>query len=516
LNKNAIFLGLVTIGALILALFLGMFVAEGDYSKLGLLAFISGVLTVCTILRANIWVLIPLCGAFTGGIGFFPGNIKVSELAILVAFGMFFVLSSMKAIPKLPRWNGYDKLLFLNLAYLATVYARNPAGMLVFQSDIIGGRPYFEIVIALLAYWVFQRVTLTPKQAVLIPVLSCVGAIGNSFLGAITAFSPGLAYRISPLYTGVTLPSSGDSLAIASEGDERQGYLAGYGTTVGSGMVAFFDPLRLFFFLNPLLSIIYVSAVVAILLSGFRSMFASLVALTALSVYFRTGMAGVARVGVVVIAALVIVITCQSAGFELPLPAQRALSFLPGSWDPRALSDAKASSEWRFEMWKQALTTDRYIHNKLLGDGFGFRIQDIQGFMSMGGIEATTPEQVQDYFLVTGTYHSGPVSTIRFVGAVGLFLFNAWMIVLARYAWQLIRRARNSPFFIYALYIGSPVIALPPFYWFVAGGYDGNLITTILALAGLNMIARSLQSYEIRIKAEQRPGILAETVVSGR
>ncbi|MEI8123314.1 MAG: hypothetical protein WCI20_14890, partial [bacterium] len=87
MNKNAIFLGLVTFFALIAALFLGMFVAQGKFRDLGLIIVVVGLFSMCLFLRGNIWMIIPLCSGITGTIGFLPGNITISEIATLVAFG---------------------------------------------------------------------------------------------------------------------------------------------------------------------------------------------------------------------------------------------------------------------------------------------------------------------------------------------------------------------------------------------------------------------------------------------
>ena len=146
-------------------------------------------------------------------------------------------------------------------------------------------------------------------------------------------------------------------------------------------------------------------------------------------------------------------------------------------------------------MWRQALFTNRYIRNKLLGDGFGFRLQDIQGFESMGGMASASSEQVQEYFLVIGAYHSGPVSAIRYVGGVGLFLMTMFMIAAAVYAWKLIVKSSGTAFFPMALFVGCPVIFLPVAYWLIFGAADGAYIGFLLNLAMLNMLDRSLRSY---------------------
>ena len=68
-------------------------------------------------------------------------------------------------------------------------------------------------------------------------------------------------------------------------------------------------------------------------------------------------------------------------------------------------------------MWKEVLISDKYIENKLLGDGFGFtrrQYATMQQLTQFGG----STEDVQENAMITGGVHSGPISAIRYVGVV--------------------------------------------------------------------------------------------------
>jgi hypothetical protein len=104
-----------------------------------------------------------------------------------------------------------------------------------------------------------------------------------------------------------------------------------------------------------------------------------------------------------------------------------------------------------------------------------------------------TSEGLQDYYMITGDYHSGPVSAIRFVGYVGLFLFTALLIANAKYAWKIIESAKKTAFFPLALFSGITAIAHPIFFWLVFGGYGGDFVQAILTLGMLNLIDRSIK-----------------------
>lgn len=514
MSKNAIILGLLTLVGLVIAPILGGLVAQGAFFKIGMFAGIALLISVCLTLRSNIWMVIPLCSALTGSIYVLPLPFKVSELAVVLAFGMFLLLYAMKGVPPLSAFNWYDGFMILNVLYLTTVYLRNPAGLLRFQTEIIGARPYTAVLIAILAYWVLQHVTLTPRQKYLIPVLASVGALGGAFLSIITAFLPGLGARLYPFYSGVTAPVEEVVADPGTEGTNRLIYLSKYGQALGPLLVAWRNPIQLLIFVNPIYSLLFYSALAAIAASGFRSYFAHIVALCAVSTYFRSGLSGLVRVGLAGFLTLGVLIGAQESGFDLPLSVQRTLSFLPGSWDPVAVEDAHNSSEWRFEMWRQALTTERYIRNKIFGDGFGYRMGDLAGFIHMGGMNKAGTDAIQEYFLVIGAYHSGPVSTIRTVGYFGLLLFNIWIIAMAWYAWRLIRESQGTPFFVWALFVASPVVIMPMFYWLIFGGYENDLPQAIMSLAALNILARSLNAWKTETSPAQPMSVPGSAIVA--
>jgi O-antigen ligase len=213
----------------------------------------------------------------------------------------------------------------------------------------------------------------------------------------------------------------------------------------------------------------------------------------ALASYIRGGVRHIVPLVAAGLAGVVMIVVLQTAGLSVPLPAQRALSFIPISWDSRASLDAKGSVDWRVDMWRLALTSDRYIKNKVLGDGFGFDPAELRAQTTLTSFRMDTSYGLQDYYMITGDYHSGPVSAIRFVGYIGLFLFTALLIANAKYAWKIIESAKKTAFFPLALYSGIAAIYHPICFWLIFGGYGGDFVQAILTLGMLNLIDRSIK-----------------------
>jgi hypothetical protein len=176
----------------------------------------------------------------------------------------------------------------------------------------------------------------------------------------------------------------------------------------------------------------------------------------------------------------------------VPLPAnwQRALSPFPGTWEERHVQAADQSTEWRIEMWKEALLTEFWIQNKLLGDGLGFSRRELQmmeamevgqAFTSMGsGLSAQ-----QETMMITGGYHSGPVQTIRTVGYVGLIVLMLAMIRVAVHGHREVLRCRGTEWYPLALFMVIPSVALPFVFTFVFGEFKtASSISTSLQHVG--------------------------------
>ena len=99
----------------------------------------------------------------------------------------------------------------------------------------------------------------------------------------------------------------------------------------------------------------------------------------------------------------------------------------------------------------------------------------------------------QEAFLISGTYHSGPLTTIRFVGVVGVAFLSAAHDLSGSALHRLIRECSGTRLFPVALFVGMPVVfALFP-YVFVAGMFDVNLTESLFAAGLLRVLCKALK-----------------------
>lgn len=179
----------------------------------------------------------------------------------------------------------------------------------------------------------------------------------------------------------------------------------------------------------------------------------------------------------------------------LPPNIQRALTFLPGTWEDRYRRDAESSSEWRFEIWREVLTSPRWIENKWLGDGLGFKASELaaQQNMQLGNRASISGFDVhRDAILKSGDYHSGPVQTIRTIGYVGLVFLLIALVRLAVHAHRQIQRCRNTEWFPLALLVGIPLISFPFFFVFVFGGFTTGFTSLFMGYGMVRILEKNL------------------------
>jgi len=152
----------------------------------------------------------------------------------------------------------------------------------------------------------------------------------------------------------------------------------------------------------------------------------------------------------------------------LPLPAQRAVSFLPVKVDPTVEYDAESSVQWRLEMWQVMVPQiPRYL---LLGKGYRIDPEELYFAMLGGGAEDIRAQES----LVAGDYHSGPLSLIIPLGLWGvvgfLWLLGAGVNVLYRNFRYGDPSLHNINAFLLAFFLMQSIV-----FFLIFGAFNGQL-----------------------------------------
>ena len=443
---------------------------------LTVLAFVVGVV------QDRAWVLIPVGWALAGTSSFLPGNFSIHDVCILLAFASFVGYWILTKRDMRQGWHTLDVILAINLLWLAFTFIRNPVGFRVTGSETIGGRPYLMTFMACLAYWVMTRLPRSPKTISWIPYMIVTGFAIGAIVNLVIYLAPSLTPYVYFLYTDVDVGSY-YRYAGLEQNIVRWGQLGLFGMPLMFVLCAKYPPRTLF---NPLRGRFYLFALalVAILASGFRSFVLWAFIAVFLGSWFHRGWRE--AVLAVVAASLLIgtLIVGQGRVYQLPLTAQRALSWLPGDWSPIAIEAGKESSEGRFEWWRDIVKND-VIKNWWLGDGFGVSAHELS---LMGAFHA-------DFFTsttLTGGFHNGPLTSIRYAGVVGMVLFYLYMIAAAVYSVKCVRLCRGTPLQTLAIFVAIQLVWEPFHYTLVFGGYDSQVAETVFQVSLLMLAMRTV------------------------
>lgn len=497
---------IATVAGLLLALFLGTHV--GDVKTFAIIAAVLVGVGILAALKTRVWVLIPVCWYLTGSINMLPLPFSVQELAVLSVAVMMMVFYALKRLRFQPRPNPIDFLVWLNMGYLLSVYIRNPVGVAAVGSEMVGGRPYLVVFVGFLAFLVLCRVLIPLKWAYRFPLFIAIPSILANAFAMVTYFFPGLVPIVLPFYSGVDYGGviEGRMDSGAPHGPNRVMRATDAGLMILRLLCSYFRPLSCLIPSVPWRFVLCWVGLAMMLAGGFRNAVVATVAMFAISTLLRRKGRDLVTFTFFGIAFLVLLIVGQGNLFKLPGSAQRALSFLPADWDYDVVSDAEGSAEWRFHIWETVWKNNSFIKNKILGDGFGFSAYELRIQMSAltGGLGYIGGESGEAQ-MVTGAYHSGPLSAIRFVGVVGFLFYMILVTYLAYYAWKLVGKARETPLFPLAIFIAIPVIYKPFDYVFIFGGFDSSMPETLFYAGMLKLVTNSLATY--RAEEKQRHAV---------
>ncbi|PQJ28093.1 hypothetical protein [Rubritalea profundi] len=482
----------VIIAALLIAVFLGQWVVT-DPKLAGITIAIFGAIGLFFALGKNVWMLIFVGSSLSMSFPFIPGGFTSRELALLFVIGCSVLLLVTRKISIRLQMTSLEWVAMLLCLFILQAYMRNPVGINMFGSEYVGGRPYFNCVIALIGGVVLastQTNLATIKRLYWWSLLS----MGFSACIHVAAHVSGTIAS----YTGRVFGVYGKLADPITQVDNGRS-----GRNSGGSKVAHFcsrwlaasvSPLRALF--HPLWAAVLLASLVGAGVSGFRNVIASTVLTLALATFYWGGMRAVIK-ATCISGVLYFLLNVVNLMTPLPASIQRSLSFLPGTWEELHIEDANASTDWRLEMWKEALLGDVYIENKWIGDGLGIRRDNLAYMEEMSYAAVLSDEMSQERAMIAGDYHSGPVSTIAVIGYIGLIFVIIALIMVANRAHRLILHSRGKAYFREVLFFCIPMVWLPVFFLFIFGDVKSVFGIIFINIGLIRMLERNRSSFEV-------------------
>jgi hypothetical protein len=465
----------------VLALWLGVSIVTDQVETLLKFAGV-GLLLFCLLIGRRIWLVVVFLSAINVPLVRGYGTAELGQ-CLLIGFGVLLLL--MRRLPVRFKMGELEWWRLILAACIIQVYIRNPVGLGLFGSGQVGGKAYFLAALAFIASFIYGSLIIPPRELK-----------WAMYIGFFTSL---IGIPISELRTrsGIaTIQASelGGQSTLAEEGAAtRVSYLGGVAIILSRWIASHVHPLKACF--HPLWAPLILLTLAAAAGSGFRNTIAIVGLTYTISLAYRGGLASIllaSTLGVFGIGALSIV----NSAAPLPPNVQRTLTIFPGTWEKRYKDDAKGSSEWRYEMWKEALLTDRWIQNKWLGDGLGQSAAELNRAATLTSLKVNQGisgiSVHQENAMISGDYHSGPVQTIRTVGYVGLAVLIIFMIRIAMHAHRQILRCRGTEWFSISLYYCIGSIAAPFMFVFVFGDFGRATISVFMGSAFMRVLENNI------------------------
>ena len=405
-----------------LAVFVGMKLSGNmTTSSLAMLGFILLVLASPVILKWHYPVLI-FSWSSSLTIFFLPGKPQLWMLMVAITFGIAILNRIIQKQPAfIPTPSVTVPLLLFGAVIIITAKLRGGFGVQALGGATQGGKPYYYLLGGLLGYFALVSQPIPKHRAKLYFSLFLLSGLVS--VGSMLIYMAGpsfyFLYLIFPMGAAAVQAMSESSGAIP-----RLAGLTVATSSVGYSLLGLFGIRGI---MQRWWRVLLLLLVIALgTLGGYRSVLASF-GLTFVILFIAEGLLrsplfpGLLLTGALAFAALV------PLSPKLPLPIQRSLSFLPLPIQQRVRADAEGSLEWRYQIWRSTLPElPKYVW---LGKGYAINPTELylaqQAELRRRGVHG----QGQ---LLTGDFHSGPLSLFVPFGSFGTLAFLAFLVSAIR------------------------------------------------------------------------------------
>lgn len=522
LTVQKVCLFLITLAFFVAAPWLTSETLSGNAMPLTVLGGVVVLLLFVYGLGDRCWMIIPFCLSVEGNLNFLPFNFSMQELAIITVFCylLFRMIFGLDV-----AWRLGPALLWVPLSGVLAVViyhwiSSGDIGIKLLGGTGWGGRKYFKVMLAsfcipLLASFPGFRW----KDLQLVPLIYFFGSFVDIVPDLLSTFAPATAPYIWRVYSGVNLSQYGATLQGnfgMEQGITRVGTLSKIGVAFSLVTLCYFPPKT---WLQPArlwtIPVLILSGLMCAL-SGFRnSVFRFLMSLLAglfATVRWRAFL--LLPLGFIALAGVALT---QGRMMNYPLALQRALTFLPGDWDPKAKREAEGSSEWRDKI-KTLFYAEYFPKHPILGAGYHFDPElakrDTDVYLAIAARQAAAGDEFADVrsYIEQRMPHEGPIHILLVTGIAGAAFFVAYCAALLIFTIVSIfrtPRSEVSPLQIWAVaLIFTQVTA-----FFLVFGDLTNFLIQVCPIVALLYRADRLKAMDSRpapLEATEDPSLVPE------
>ena len=427
-----------TLVGLVMAVFMGSAVGNADFGFVSIILGVGIGVGTFLVLGKHYWILIPFSlGASFPALPVGGRSAEFSELAI-AGCSLFFLLRVASRKEKLHVFRRINIPILLFVAWVGIVFVLNPVGLAAMGSQLGGGRFYLKIALAFAAYLILSNREYSERDL--------RWAIGFLVFGAFFSLIYGF---ISYSFVGPTVnPESG---MVADEFYTWHQLLAVPPLTITFLIFARWSPREVFSLQKAWLLLAYFLCLLMVLFSGKRMAIVAML-LTPLvgaslyrqPIYILVG-------AVLVTASIGIAVAGHGQLFQLPIIAQRTLSFLPGDWDAGLENIRGGNDDWRAELRNYAWQAVK--KDPLIGKGFGVDLQEAATAIGMAQTGGSMDIRTAEYAIGRAWHNIWFGYAADFgipLSIIQAFIF-CWIFVLTTKVFRI--HGNQSLFGVFALYL---------------------------------------------------------------
>jgi hypothetical protein len=363
---------------------LGSAIGGQDFQKVAMFIGLGAGIATFLALGKHYWLLIPFSlGAKFPALPIGGRSLEFPELAI-AGCSLFFLLRLATRKEKLLLFHSVNIPYLLMMAWIIMVFTLNPIGLAMMGSSIGGGRFYLKLGLAFASFIILSNRVYSEKDLKWVLGLLVFGAFF------------GMTYGIADYFLGGSQIDPNTGMVIEGFYTWHQ-VLSWPAFTISFLVFARWTPREVFGFQRPGILLLYFGCFILVLLSGKRMGLAAVLLAPAISaimnrqfVYFPIALATIFMVVTVFVGG-------QGHFFNLPLVAQRTLSWLPGDWDPELESIRGGTDDWRAEVRRVALANIQ--RDPWIGRGFAIDISETLTAIGMQRFASDVEVQAAAYAL---------------------------------------------------------------------------------------------------------------------
>ena len=363
----------VPVAMLGLFMFVALAIGHGEFFDVGLIVGVLLAGALAGILGRNYWLMIPL--AFSSELPAIPLGgrlVELGEASIVVCTAIFMGRFALRQ-QRFTLFRTSHAAVIAFTAWAVFILWRNPIWLTAAEGELGGARFYAKIVMALAAFLVMANQEIGERESRWIIILVLIGSVLATARSIASYFIPALG-GTAALAGAVVDPDSFYTW---------QQHLAGVPSLVILLLFSRYKSREIFTLQRVWALGLFVVSAVLIVLSGKRAGVASLPICAVAAATIRKEFGYVALWVGGALTAGILVVAGQGTLFHLPLAAQRALSWLPGQWDPELQSLEGGGDDFRSML--RRLAWEKIQRDPWVAQGYRVDMALIQQSMDIGG-----------------------------------------------------------------------------------------------------------------------------------